>query len=82
MKQIIRKQTFETNSSSTHSFTYSRTFSKIYSLVDDARDLLRDITNDCEIYEALAKLQTASKLIIDELGSGDYKKPQNSDYDD
>ena len=82
MNQTIRHNTFETNSSSTHSFTYSRNFSKIYSLVDDARELLRDINHDSEIYEALAKLQTASKLIIDELGSGDYKKLQNSDYDD
>lgn len=66
MKQSIRLKTFETNSSSTHSFTLSN-HDEIIDIIYDVKTLLEESDGIDDIYKALAKLKIAEHLLIENI---------------
>lgn len=66
MKQIIRTNTFETNSSSTHSLTLNNQ-DGIESSLQYALDLIERIEDKEDLYRVLGLLKEAEHLILKEL---------------
>lgn len=66
MKQIIRKNTFETNSSSTHSLTLNNQ-DNIESSLQYALDLIERIDDKEDLYRVLGLLKEVEHLILKEL---------------
>lgn len=72
MKQLIRYETFETNSSSTHSLTLNK-HSQIESLLEEALDIVKNIDQLDELYRVLGLLKEAEYIILDNMNRGDYE---------
>lgn len=72
MKQLIRYETFETNSSSTHSLTLNK-HSQIESLLEEALDIVQNIDQLDELYRVLGLLKEAEYIILDNMNRGDYE---------
>lgn len=72
MKQLIRYETFETNSSSTHSLTLNK-HSQIESLLEEALDIVQNIDELDELYRVLGLLKEAEYIILDNMNRGDYE---------
>ena len=72
MKQVIRYETFETNSSSTHSLTLNK-HSQIESLLEEALDIVKNIYELDELYRVLGLLREAEYIILDNMNRGDYE---------
>lgn len=72
MKQLIRYETFETNSSSTHSLTLNK-HSQIESLLEEALDIVKNIDELDELYRVLGLLREAEYIILDNMNRGDYE---------
>ena len=72
MKQVIRYETFETNSSSTHSLTLNK-HSQIESLLEEALDIVKNIDELDELYRVLGLLREAEYIILDNINRGDYE---------
>ena len=72
MKQVIRYETFETNSSSTHSLTLNK-HSQIESLLEEALDIVKNIDQLDELYRVLGLLREAEYIILDNMNRGDYE---------
>ena len=72
MKQVIRYETFETNSSSTHSLTLNK-HSQIESLLEEALDIVKNIDELDELYRVLGLLREAEYIILDNMNRGDYE---------
>lgn len=72
MKQLIRFNTFETNSSSTHSLTLNK-HSQIESLLEEALDIVQNIDQLDELYRVLGLLREAEYIILDNMNRGDYE---------
>lgn len=72
MKQLIRYETFETNSSSTHSLTLNK-HSQIESLLEEALDIVKNIDELDELYRVLGLLKEAEYIILDNMNRGDYE---------
>lgn len=72
MKQLIRFNTFETNSSSTHSLTLNK-HSQIESLLEEALDIVQNIDELDELYRVLGLLREAEYIILDNMNRGDYE---------
>ena len=72
MKQLIRRNTFETNSSSTHSLTLNK-HSQIESLLEEALDIVKDIDQLDELYRVLGLLREAEHIILDNMNRGNYE---------
>lgn len=72
MNQLIRYETFETNSSSTHSLTLNK-HSQIESLLEEALDIVENIDQLDELYRVLGLLREAEHIILDNMNRGDYE---------
>lgn len=72
MKQLIRYETFETNSSSTHSLTLNK-HSQIESLLEEALDIVKNIDQLDELYRVLGLLRETEHIILDNMNRGDYE---------
>ena len=72
MKQVIRYETSETNSSSTHSLTLNK-HSQIESLLEEALDIVKNIDELDELYRVLGLLREAEYIILDNMNRGDYE---------
>lgn len=72
MKQLIRYETFETNSSSTHSLTLNK-HSQIESLLEEALDIVENIDQLDELYRVLGLLREVEHIILDNMNRGDYE---------
>lgn len=66
MQQLIRFETFETNSSSTHSLTLDYHY-KIESLIEDALELIQELDSTEQLYKILGLLREAEHLIVKNL---------------
>lgn len=78
MKQTIRINCFETNSSSYHSLTLTN-HDKIKNLLTDVENIINDLDTTEEIYQAIAKLDMIKELLVRNLVDGGYHK--NDYYD-
>lgn len=67
MKRFIRKNCFETNSSSTHSLTLDN-HSKISNLLSEAVDKIDNLHNINEVYIILGLIREAEHLLLSSLG--------------
>lgn len=66
MRQIVRFETFETNSSSTHSMTLDHHY-KIESIIEDALELIQELDSTEQLYKILGLLREAEHLIVKNL---------------
>ena len=66
MKQTIRYQTFETNSSSYHSITLNRQYDT-ERIVNNLDDLLRELDCKDDIYKALGLATELVSILTEEL---------------
>lgn len=77
MKQTIRINSFETNSSSYHSLTLTD-HDKIKNLLTDVENTINDLDTTEEIYQVIAKLDMVKELLIRNLVDGDYHKNETN----
>ena len=61
--KIIRKNTFETNSSSTHSLCISE-YDSIQSHINQLDNIMYDLDSKQELYEALYHVRELERLIL------------------
>lgn len=66
MKQTLRNNVFETNSSSYHSLTIHN-HDKVLDLITQAENIMEDLDTKSEIYEVITKLRQAENLLLESL---------------